>query len=255
MISKRPKVFADLDDTLFLSLRKLPAHAHEGKRLVSPADNGNDSYQTLKQQNLFAWLRETTDLIPVTARSTRAFAKIDLDFGNSFKIVANGAVIIKPDGKIDQDWHEILLAEITPLHESILEIEENCQNIARELGILVRCPQTLENGMRHSVIVKQDNLDVELRLQEIFERVDVPEDWTRHLNGNNMAFTVPAVSKKRAVEYVMQQLPDLDKTVTIGMGDSFTDMPFMSLCDLFVTPLQGQLADGISTLKHTGGKA
>ncbi len=241
MTYARPVVFADLDDTLFMSIRKIPDDAKEGLQLVSEADNGNHSYQTLKQQNLFAWLTATTTIVPVTARSTRSFAKVKLDFGKNFKIVANGAVVIKPDGEIDRDWHEILLSEITPLSKSILEIEENCKKIADELGIMVRCPQAAENGIRHSVIVKQDDAVSEYRLHEILDRVEIPEDWTKHLNGNNLAFTVPAVSKKRAVEYVMKQLPDLDTTTTIGMGDSFTDMPFMSLCDLFVTPLHAQV--------------
>jgi len=249
MTMLRPIMFADLDDTFFQSLRKVPETQHEGKVLVSEAISGNHSYQTIKQQNLFAWLAATTDIIPVTARSSRSFANVKLDFGATFKIVGNGAVVIKPNGEIDQQWHEILVSETSKELETIHALEAACLAVAAELGIAVRCPQSIENGIRHSVIVKQDDPDVELRLSEILAGVSVPTGWTSHLNSNNLAFTVPSVSKKRATEYVMSQIPDIDHRITFGLGDSFTDMHFMGLCDFFATPMRGQVAEKLISTK------
>ena len=242
MTMLRPIMFADLDDTFFQSLRKVPDDQHEGKVLVSEAISGNHSYQTIKQQNLFAWLTATTDIIPVTARSSRSFANVKLDFGSTFKIVGNGAVVIKPDGEVDQQWHEILVSETSKELDAIHALEAACLVVAGQLGIAVRCPQSVENGIRHSVIVKQDDPDVKIRLNEILAGVSVPAGWMSHLNSNNLAFTVPSVSKKRATEYVMSQIPDIDQRITFGLGDSFTDMPFMGLCDFFATPMRGQVA-------------
>lgn len=244
MTISRPKVFADLDDTLFQSLRKVPETQKEGIRLVAEVEKtGNHSYQTSKQQQLFAWLAQTADVIPVTARSTRSFANVKLDFGKNWRVLGNGAVVVKPDGVIDQQWHELLVQETSNDLEDIHSLEAHCLSIAAELGIAVRCPASIENGIRHSVIVKQDNPDVKIRLNEILERITVPVGWTSHLNSNNLAFTVPSVSKRRAVEYVMSQMPDLAESILIGMGDSLTDMPFMTLCDFFATPTRGQIAE------------
>jgi hydroxymethylpyrimidine pyrophosphatase-like HAD family hydrolase len=250
MTMLRPIMFADLDDTFFQSLRKVPDTEHEGKILVSEAISGNHSYQTIKQQNLFAWLSATTDIIPVTARSSRSFANVQLDFGATFKIVGNGAVVIKPDGEIDEQWHEILVSETSKELEAIHALEQACLSVAAELGIAVRCPQSIENGIRHSVIVKQDDPDVKIRLNEILAGVSVPDGWMSHLNSNNLAFTVPSVSKKRATEYVMSQIPDIDQRITFGLGDSFTDMPFMGLCDFFATPMRGQVAEKLISTKY-----
>lgn len=252
MTDLRPITFVDLDDNLFQSLRKVPEDQHDGKILVAEALNGNNSFQTLKQQNMFAWLSATTEMVPVTARSSRSFANVKLDFGNSYRVVGNGAVVIKPNGEIDLEWHEALLAETSKEADSIHALEAACIEVAKELGIEVRCPHSIENGIRHSVIVKQDNPDVAIRLNEILERVSVPAGWTSHLNSNNLAFTVAAVSKKRATEYVMSQMPNIDKRITFGMGDSFTDMPFMALCDFFATPMRGQIATGFinEKIKH-----
>lgn len=243
MTMLRPIMFADLDDTFFQSLRKVPDDQHEGKVLVSEAISGNHSYQTIKQQNLFTWLSATTDIVPVTARSSRSFANVKLDFGSNFKIVGNGAVVIKPDGEVDQQWHEILVSETVKELDTIHALESACMALAAELGIAVRCPQSVENGIRHSVIVKQDDPDIKIRLDEILAGVVVPSGWTSHLNSNNLAFTVPSVSKKRATEYVMSQIPDINQRITFGIGDSFTDMPFMGLCDFFATPMRGQVAE------------
>jgi hydroxymethylpyrimidine pyrophosphatase-like HAD family hydrolase len=241
-MSKEPIVFADLDDTLFQSARKVPHDETKDLRLVSEAVSGNHSYQTLKQQALFDWLINTTLLIPVTARSTRSFGNVRLPFRPLWAVLGNGAVIYK-NGSVDTEWHDMLLAETTKETDAIAQLEDACKSIAGELGIAVRCPASVENGIRHSVIVKQDDPDVSIRLNEILERVSVPEGWTSHLNSNNLAFTVPSVSKKRAVEYVISQISGVNERIVFGMGDSLTDMPFMNLCDFFATPTRGQIAD------------
>lgn len=241
-MSKKPIIFADLDDTLFQSARKVPSTEMKNLRLVSEAISGNHSFQTLKQQSLFKWLVESATLIAVTARSSRSFANVKLPFLSPWAIVGNGAVILN-GGEPDSGWHQTVLSETEKEADNIAELEKFCLKTAEELGIAVRCPQSVENGIRHSVIVKQDDPDVTIRLNEILERVDVPAGWTAHLNSNNLAFTVPTVSKKRAVEYVMRQIPDIDERIVLGMGDSLTDMPFMNLCDFFVTPTRGQIAD------------
>jgi hydroxymethylpyrimidine pyrophosphatase-like HAD family hydrolase len=237
-----PIIFADLDDTLFQSARKVPTTEMKDLRLVSEAISGNHSFQTLKQQALFSWLNSSAHLVPVTARSTRSFANVKLPFTASWAVLGNGAVVLK-NGKADSTWHEMLLAETEKEADNIAKLEKFCLKTAEELGIAVRCPQSIENGIRHSVIVKQDDPDVVIRLDEILAKVILPAGWTSHLNSNNLAFSVPAVSKKRAVEYVMKQIPDIGERIVLGMGDSLTDMPFMNLCDFFVTPTRGQIAD------------
>jgi hydroxymethylpyrimidine pyrophosphatase-like HAD family hydrolase len=241
-MSRSPIVFADLDDTLFQSARKVPTTEMKDLRLVSEAISGNHSFQTIKQQALFDWLNKSAILIPVTARSTRSFANVKLPFGSQWAVLGNGAVILK-DGSPDKVWHGTLLAETEKEADNIAKLEKFCCDTAAELGIAVRCPQSIENGIRHSVIVKQDDPDVSIRLNEILERVSVPTGWTAHLNSNNLAFTVPTVSKKRAVEFVMSQISYIGERIVFGMGDSLTDMPFMNLCDFFVTPTRGQIAD------------
>jgi hypothetical protein len=41
----------------------------------------------------------------------------------------------------------------------------------------------------------------------------------------------------------MSQISDIGERIVFGMGDSLTDMPFMNICDFFVTPTRGQIAD------------
>lgn len=259
-MTTRPIIFADLDDTLFQSARKVPSDQQKDLLFVSEAASGNHSFMTLKQQSLFAWLNECADLIPVTARSTRSFANTKLPWKSQWSVLGNGAVVTRPPTilaeklsadawEVDAHWRETLFAEAATFADEIWRLERSCIDTAAELGITVRCPQSIENGLRHSVIVKQDNPDEAIRLREILDRVVVQDGWTSHLNGNNLAFTIPCVSKKRAVEYVLSQLPNTGERIIFGMGDSLTDMPFMSICDFFATPTRGQIAETYSFKK------
>ena len=92
----------DLDDTLFQSVKK---HLDsDGLTRVTTATNGHHGHMNAAQRALFATLRSTGTVIPVTARSTEAFGRVDLDFGTRRAVLANGAVIRDEEGQPDPDW-------------------------------------------------------------------------------------------------------------------------------------------------------
>jgi len=49
------------------------------------------------------------------------------------------------------------------------------------------------------------------------------------------------VSKRRAVEYLLQQLDPEEQRVYLGFGDSLSDFDFLQLCDWFGMPKNSQL--------------
>jgi hypothetical protein len=77
-----------------------------------------------------------------------------------------------------------------------------------------------------------------------------PPVWasTVHLNGNNLAFLPPGISKLSAVEYLVTLLrKEISGLLTIGVGDSVTDWAFMSGCDYAITPNGSQLHNAASS--------
>ena len=62
-----------------------------------------------------------------------------------------------------------------------------------------------------------------------------------HCNGNNLALMVKGAQKHDAVRRVTAELKQDGPLVTIGAGDSLTDLPFMQICDFALVPQASQI--------------
>lgn len=69
----------------------------------------------------------------------------------------------------------------------------------------------------------------------------LPEELALHHNGNNLAITVRGVQKHDAVRRVAAELEQAGPIVTIGAGDSLTDIPFLRGCDFALVPRDSQI--------------
>ena len=65
--------------------------------------------------------------------------------------------------------------------------------------------------------------------------------WQIHLNGNNLALLPPGLSKRAATAYLLERFREAGEVLAIGVGDSASDLPFMRLCDVWVTPSDSQI--------------
>ena len=233
----RPIVFADLDDTLFQTARKMTEEPVEA-RLASRALNGSHSYMTGAQAHMVDWLLSTTRLIPVTARSTEALDRCTLNF-TDYRICSNGAVILAPDGAPDAAWQARTagiarenagtLASLTAMVDARNGQGAYRRWIAEEAGVGVYfCVKS--NGEAAWL----DDLEAELLGQ-------VGEDIVAHRNDNNLSFTPRPLTKSYAVAHLLTVIGNPDAPV-FGMGDSLTDLPFMQLCDMMVVPRRSQVA-------------
>ena len=236
-----PVVFADLDDTLFQTARKMSEEPHPD-RLASVATNGHHSYMTAPQAAMMTWLADTTRLIPVTARSTGALGRCTLPFFD-FRVAANGAVILRPDGTPDPEW----TARISNLSRTYTDTLLLFRMIASELdgGGELRHWTVSEFGEDIYVCIKSNTgerkLDgVERAMRRAAEQSDHgPGAFTVHRNGNNLSVTPSVISKRAAVCYLMEGLDP--ETPVLGMGDSLTDLPFMEACQMMIAPTGSQI--------------
>jgi len=65
--------------------------------------------------------------------------------------------------------------------------------------------------------------------------------FTRHRNDNNLSYIPKGISKKDAVAYLIETLPQASERPIFGFGDSLTDLPFMELCTMMVIPSTSQI--------------
>ncbi|MCV9964060.1 hypothetical protein OIU34_19450 [Pararhizobium sp. BT-229] len=241
----RPIVFTDIDDTICQNERLVAASAREGLVSISRTML-HATCMTVKQQNLLRWLVQTTELIPVTARSIVDFSDIDIDFGGSRRIVANGAVILGPDGRHDEEWAALMAAEMAAYQDRFEAVLAATSSIGRERGHVLKAYVTSEFGMSISALFRTEDGSTDVLVDLRSGLCDLLPGWHVHLNGNTLAFTPPPVSKRRAVEHLLTKTDGAHMRPVIGMGDSLSDLPFMSGCDFISIPRGSQISSAFA---------
>lgn len=239
----RAIALVDLDDTLFQTLRKCPPDiAREALAPVGYARDGTPlSYATPRQQSLIAWLSETSWLVPVTARSRDALERVRIRFEAA--ICAHGGMVIGEDGAPDAEWAARIAREAAP-HQPVLEtLAEAVRREDRALSVRILA----EDGPGLYLLVKHLGWDEEALGRAVDNvRALVPDDWTIHLNGNNVALMPPFLGKRHAVAALLPRLRARHPAApVIGIGDSLTDAPFMALCDFAMMPRGSQLSAAV----------
>lgn len=246
-------VFADLDDTLFATESKIPADQRAESVRVTEATNGNHSYTTEKHRQLLAWINPAK-LIPVTARGSEAFSRVDAAYKQGpYAIVANGAVILDGTGMPNEKWSESVKQILAPSRKIIEELPELMFGAASDIGVDVRTWNVAEGicGSTYCVVKSnmKDNgaclLAIEQEARRILGDVDT---WRLHRNGNNLAILPPGISKAIATRFVMSELSEHSTCTSVGVGDSLSDLEFMKVCDFWMTPTRSQLDKSVKGL-------
>lgn len=241
MTDLKPIIFADLDDTLFQTVRKMSEPPDEA-RLASCATNGSHSYMTLSQAATVAWLLETTRLIPTTARSSEVLKRTTIGFCD-YKICSNGGAIILPTGGHDPDW-ATHVANISQQHSAAFE------------GLQAAVSDLVSDGLVRSWLVYEAETPVyfvakisagspedALHAAQAACKQAVGSDLVFHRNARNMSLTPKGLTKIDAVNELIKRLPNTDKRPIWGMGDSISDLPFMRSCQMMVIPSDSQISE------------
>ena len=240
----KPLVFADLDDTLFQTRRKMNGAApHRQAAVAANGDPAKSSFMSERQAALFDWLSGTTELIPVTARSGDAFARVELPF-HSWAIISNGAVILEPDGTPHAPWAARMQDLLPPLAGQMQEILDQGRTAARMHGIDIRSWIVMENGLATYVVFKLNDIS-EVSLMGLEALPLHAEGWTRHFNSETLALIPPGSGKAAATDYLHNHLNGDRARPSMGFGDSVSDLSYMRGTDILMIPSRSQIAEGL----------
>lgn len=246
MVTERPLVFVDLDDTLFQTARKMPEHSPRVAVTLDVQGQPN-GFMSPVQQRLVDWLLASTDVVPVTARSIEAYQRVRLPFGQG-AICAHGGVVLDADGRLDRDWHGQMRETLADFQTRLPALSEDILDLAERSGHPLRSWVVEEHGLRHYVVTKHSASDdsvlaevrAEVRGRGLLHGMHV------HANGNNLAFLPQGLGKARAVEaWLRRDRRRQGERPVLGIGDSLSDLGFMGLCDLWATPSRSQLAKAL----------
>lgn len=238
-------VFVDLDDSLFNSLRKCqPGVDLHPAALLS---NGEViSYTSPAQRALIHWLHLGAQVIPVTARSMDAYARVLVDFHGP-AIVSFGGIILDAQGQPDAHWHQRMDADLSHARPLLQEACESVLDHIAQERVDAWAKVVEELGQTQYLLLKHRGADAQA-LALIAERCLKPwaasrPGWRVFQNDNNLTLLPPALDKAHAVEYLMKALrSEHGDIVTVGIGDSLSDSGFLSLCDYAMAPKGTQLS-------------
>ncbi|MGF1581391.1 MAG: haloacid dehalogenase [Gemmataceae bacterium] len=239
-------VFLDLDDTIFQTRPNCPpnTHLHPGAR-----DRGNAvvSYMTEKQRCFFEWLDTTTTLIPTTARNTDAFRRVELSFSH-VAIVTFGAVILGPDGQPDTKWLNRVRPQLEETGRDVYRIYDALGDYLAKSKSPVRIRTISDQHIPCYVVLKPppgraDYLDqVEA---ECLSQLDLYQ-FRVYRNHVNISIVPKCIGKASAVRYVLEEYFTEQQVLTLGVGDSLSDLPFLRECDFLMMPRQSQLTQHLA---------
>ncbi|MCB1920642.1 MAG: hypothetical protein KDJ28_11775 [Candidatus Competibacteraceae bacterium] len=234
----RVVVFLDLDDTILQTAPKCPPDEPLAPAAFNRAGEVL-SFMTRAQQRLLNFWLEQGIVIPVTGRTERALERVAIDF-NSWRITHHGAVIRQPDGLLPVWW----TSEVRPVLAAARSLLEDYWN-----RLSADAPSSGYRISRHEIddcltylSVKADDGGATLaRLAARLQRKGLPAELALHWNGNNLALMVRGAQKHDAVRRVAEELRREGPIVTLGAGDSLTDLPFMRVCDFALAPRDSQI--------------
>ncbi|MER2539194.1 MAG: hypothetical protein ABTQ26_08130 [Azonexus sp.] len=239
-------LFADLDDTLFQSHRKLDP-AKNWLPLAYLADGSPISYANPQQQAALQLFQREMTLIPVTARNHDAFHRVKIAF-SAEAVINYGGIILNTDGSPDEAW---LANSQEQAREGELDMLEWVEAITREsdrLQLDLRVRLISDFGIPFYVVAKSKsgNAAAVETAAEFCKRSRANgghADVFIHTNTNNLALIPRWLDKRNAVEYLRRRYADQHKEVlTFGMGDSLVDLNFVAACDYMIVPAASQIA-------------
>ncbi|MDQ7090124.1 MAG: HAD family hydrolase [Methylococcales bacterium] len=239
-------VFLDLDDTVFQTQRKCPPNT-----VITPAtflkEGSTNSFFTKKQQHLFNLLKANTRLIPTTGRDYASFLRVPSIQTFDYAIINYGGIILNAEGSVDKAWFNLIASKINPLLSELKTLTKYVETMAKTQSIPLKIRLVADFGLTFYLSIKHHDRDPEV-LKAVSNQIIKPYlnaqqlDFYCHLNDNNLAVFPQFLNKAPAVSYLLQQFNQTYANyLSFGVGDSLTDMPYMQLCDYFITPTNSQI--------------
>lgn len=216
-------VLTDLDDTLFQTRRRRDPGA-DARVAALDRDGSPLSFQCARQQALFDALDAAGTIIPVTARTTRALARVTLPF-RSWRVAACGAVVLRPDGTEDPAWRAHAGARAEAALPALREAARRLDTALAGAGLDARSRLLEDMGRPAYTCVKlADGADRVAAVAGLGELEGVAVWCTEE----TVTVAAAGLGKADAVAFLAaERLPE--GAVLLGFGDSAADQGFLRL--------------------------
>jgi hypothetical protein len=239
--------FADVDDNLITNSRTSPV---EGSAVAALDDKGKVcGWLTPKQKQFLGLLDGRVALVLTTARTSKGVSQLQLPI-KGWSIASFGGVIRNADGQSEPRFRALMAAGSAAASQGLNHLLALMQEHCAANGIDARLRIASDDGLELFLSIKHNQRDLVAMsaLKDVLAAALFP-GWHLHFNGNFLAALPPFLGKDKAVRWFIDNVVG-EGDLTIGLGDSDTDLPFMGLCDMIVSPTGSQI---FSHLSKKGG--
>ncbi|MCP4697314.1 MAG: hypothetical protein GY862_10745 [Gammaproteobacteria bacterium] len=238
-------LFIDLDDTVFQTRNK---NKHGILPATRAAKAANVSYMTQYQHLFFELFRQSKQvlIIPVTARDLRQYHNTFLSEDEQISTaVLYFSGMILHNGKKDEQWDIRIKNAYAGLKTPISLMQDRVNStVGGETAF------TIYNVDGYYLTVKASRDCPDDVRKNCFTQLEalVTDEYFIHTNARAFSLLPEFLDKRHAVAYLIEKYrPDL----TIGAGDSITDLPFMRECDFRIFPKYTQISEQFSAARKT----
>ncbi|RKZ39377.1 MAG: hypothetical protein DRQ49_11720 [Gammaproteobacteria bacterium] len=229
-------LFIDLDDTLFQTHRKNPAGMIPA---THSAKTGKGSYMTQAQYLFFELFNESKKIkiIPTTARDYQQYHNTLLStFPRIDTAILYFAGMILNHNAEEKQWQQHIQKAYQQIDLPISQLLIQVQNI------ISHHPQFIVYNVDDYYITVKAKAECPIAIREaLFSQLKTlkTSEYFIHQNDRALSLVPNFINKQYAVQYLIEKYqPEL----TIGIGDSLTDLSFMQQCDFQMFPSDTQIA-------------
>lgn len=223
-------LFTDIDDTLIFTKRKL--QSTEGMDTGAISKMGEPSSFFPDKNKKFLNIFQGNTLIPVTARTQTQFKNVLIPFEHE-KILSFGGVILNKDNTINKNW-DLKIKSLSK--NSLLFLTFVQSQLKTEFNNFYSQYKIVEDNDIPLYLIIRGNTLLEAKnfISNLLILKNETTNFYFHETDIDLVLLPSCISKEQAVMYLKQNNYPTD--ITIGMGDSITDYPFISLCDFHIIP-------------------
>ncbi|MFC4236338.1 hypothetical protein ACFOY8_14120 [Thalassospira xianhensis] len=231
--------FVDLDDCLFNSKRKLSEKGgvtsdHQPASVDRTGEH--HSFRSPAQMDVLAALQAIGKVIVVTGRSMSALQRVTTTLNAEYSIGSFGGFILDEQCRFIEDWSARTEAEASKYKEHLDVLVDDLKRVATAGHYDLKVQVIWDIGQPLYICVRHNSYDT-VELADFARRFKwmLPRNWHLYLNDNNLGFLPPYLGKDKAVSWLWEhKLRDVG--LTLGMGDSLSDLKFIGLCDFAIFP-------------------